>query len=326
MNFMEQKGARVYEAGDVIFKEGSEGSSMFIIHSGEVEVSSIKNKQKVVYAILSQGAIFGEMALIDGAPRSATVTALKHTTCVEMSRMLFQKNLDGLPQWMTSFFQILAERLREANKKADTMTTKDNSRQVVLMVSNMLSALEPNTLDEIVTPWKPLVQDISLVLNLPNELVDKVLNKITLTPMARSEMSFEHGRVFIMKEYKQFRHFADYCKSRFLEKQGKEIPPHFQKISEKEQSLSNFLYKIMREQRWEPEIEQHLFEDRFAEECDLPLAEYTRELRKFRNMGIISSRLDADDVKMYSVHKEQLQNMVSISETIQEFEGMDGKL
>ncbi len=326
MTFLETKAARVFAAGDIIFQEKDPGSSMFIIQSGEVEVSSVKNNQKVVYAHLSKGAIFGEMALIDGLPRSATVTALRQTSCIEMSRMLFQKNLEGLPPWMTSFFQILAERLREANKKAETLTTHDNSRQVIMMVSNILLSTEPNALDEVITPWKPLVKDISILLNLPTDQVDNVLNKITLTPMAKSELNFEKGRVLIMKDFNRFKFFADYCRAQFIEKQGNEVPLEFRKFSEKESIVISFLYKIMREQRWEPEIEQHLFEEWFDEQHEQPLTDFKRELRQFRDQELIKSRLDQDDVKVYVVNKEKLQTLHSMNETITEFEKMDSKL
>jgi len=326
MSFLEQKGQREFEEGDVIFREKDPGTSMFIIQSGEVEVSATKNKQKVVYAHLGKGAIFGEMALIDGYPRSATVTAIRKTRCVEMSRMLFQKNLEGLPMWMSSFFQIMAERLREANKHADTLTNQDNSRQVVLMVSNVLSALEPNIHDEIVTPWKPLIQDIALLLNLPYDQVDGVMNKITLTPMAKSEMNYEHGRMLIMKDFSKFKFFADYCKSRFIEKQGNEVPLHFQKPNEKEIEFISFLQKVMQEQRWEPEIEEHLFDEMFYQQYNKPLEEYKAEVKKYRLAGLISSKLDNDDVKTYIVDKEKLQTLMSMTETIQEFEAMDIKL
>ncbi len=326
MSFIEKKGTREFAEGDIIFSEGDEGSSMFIIQSGEVEVSAIKKKQKVIYARLGKGAIFGEMALIDGHPRSATVTATRPTVCVEMSRMLFNKNLENMPGWMESFFQILAERLREANKKAETLTSQDNSRQVIIMISNILMNIEPNNLDEIITPWKPLVSDIALVLNLPFEQVDSVLNKISLTPMAKSEMSYKDGRIFIMKDFKQLQSFADYCKSRFLEKQGKEIPAHFQKHSPKEQAMLSFMHKIMRAQRWEPDIEQHLFEEQFQEECGKSLSEYRQEMKKFRNMGVIASKLDRNDVKFYIIDKEKLQTMVSMDETLEIFERIDARL
>ncbi len=326
MNFLEKKGLRTFAEGEIIFNEGDPGSSMFIIQAGEVEVSAIKNNQKVVYAHLPKGAIFGEMALIDGHPRSATVTALRETKCVEMSRMLFNKNLEGLPGWMASFFQIMAERLRDANKHAETLTSQDNSRQVILSVSNILAGIEPNNFDEVVTPWKPLVKDTALLLNLPYDQVDGVMNKITLTPMAKSILTPDRGRMLVMKDFSHFKFFADYCKSRFMEKQGSEIPLQFQKMSEKEVDLITFFHTVMKEQLWEPAIEQHLFVEQFDASHESPLSEYKLELKKFRNSGLISSKLDHDDVQMYIIDKEKLQTLVSTTETLMEFEQMDSKI
>lgn len=326
MTFLEKKSAREFVEGDIIFKEGDPGSSMFIIKSGRVEVSAIKNEQKIVYAELGRGAIFGEMALIDGHPRSATVVALTRTTCVEMSRMLFQKNLEGLPAWLRSFFQILAERLRETNKKADTLTHQDNSRQVVLIVSSILSGMEPNALDEIITPWKPLAKDVALLLNLPYDQVDQVLNKMALTPMVTSQISQEHGRMLVMKDYNQFKFFADFCRSRFSEKHGDEIPDQFKPLSLKEREIISYLQKIMQEQRWEPEIEQHLFEERFDDEHKTPLSGYRFELKKFRKSELISSKLDQDDSKIYIIDKDKLRTQISMIDTLEEFESMDSKL
>lgn len=326
MKYVERQAGRKFETGDIIFKENDAGSSMFIIQSGEVEVFSIKNNQKVVYAHLSSGAVFGEMALIDGLPRSATVTALKTTQCLEISKLLFQKNLDALTPWMASFFQILAERLRDANKHAETLTSQDNSRQVILLVSNMLAAIEPNKLDQIITPWKPLVKDIALLLNLPYDQVDSVLNKITLTPMAKSVMSQEHGRTLVMKDFSHFKFFADYCRSQFIQKQGHEVPTQFQKMTEKEIHIIAFLHKMMKEQMWEPDIEQHLFVEQFDASHAEPLSSYKNELSKFRNSGLISSKLDGNDVQTYIINKEKLQTQASMTETIGEFEQMDAKI
>ncbi len=326
MNFVERQAARRFEIGDIIFRENDAGSSMFIIQSGEVEVFSIKNNQKVVYAHLGSGAVFGEMALIDGLPRSATVIALETTQCLEISKMLFQKHLDGLTPWLTSFFRILAERLRDANKHAETLTSQDNSRQVILMVSNMLAAIKPNKFDQIIASWKPLVKDIALILNLPYDQVDAVLNKITLTPMAKSVMNQEDGRMLVMKDYSHFKFFADYCKSRFYQKQGNEVQTQFQKMTEKEIHIITFLHKFMKEQMWEPDIEQPFFMEQFDTSHAEPLSTYKIELGKFRNSGLIDSKLDGNNVQTYIVNKEKLQTQLSMTETIAEFEQLDAKI
>lgn len=99
MAYLEKQAVR-YKASEIIFQEDDTGNSMFIIQSGIVEVSKVINKQKVVLAKLKKGSIFGEMALVDNKPRSATVSAITNVSCLEMSRMLFDKRLEEIPRWM----------------------------------------------------------------------------------------------------------------------------------------------------------------------------------------------------------------------------------
>ena len=65
--------------GDVIVTEGDRGSEMFIIQEGKVEVSRVLSGQTRVLAILDRGEFFGEMSVLEGEPRSATVRAVGRT-------------------------------------------------------------------------------------------------------------------------------------------------------------------------------------------------------------------------------------------------------
>ena len=69
-----------YKAGEIIFKEGSKGRDLFIIKSGQVQITN-KTEQGVeqIVTTLHDGQVFGEMSLIDKGPRSATVKALIST-------------------------------------------------------------------------------------------------------------------------------------------------------------------------------------------------------------------------------------------------------
>lgn len=76
---------RELKAGDVIFKQGDAGQELFIIKSGKVEIR-IGNR---VLDTLSPGNIFGEMALIDSAPRNATAVAITDATLIAVSEKQF---------------------------------------------------------------------------------------------------------------------------------------------------------------------------------------------------------------------------------------------
>jgi CRP-like cAMP-binding protein len=70
---------RTIAKGRIIFRQGDPGDEMYIIQSGAVEVSKIRQGRKIILTLLEKGDFFGEVALIDSKPRSATVTALTRT-------------------------------------------------------------------------------------------------------------------------------------------------------------------------------------------------------------------------------------------------------
>jgi EAL domain-containing protein (putative c-di-GMP-specific phosphodiesterase class I) len=81
-----QIGTVKYMAGSRIFEQSEPGDCAYMIDSGHVEVSSVDQGEKNFLAMLGPGEIFGEMALLDGQPRSATATALHETVVIPISR------------------------------------------------------------------------------------------------------------------------------------------------------------------------------------------------------------------------------------------------
>jgi len=87
-----------YEAGKVVFKEGTHGGYMFFIVDGEAEVSQLIKNKKVVVAKLGAGRSLGEMSLLDGKARSATVKAVSNLTLIVLKREDFKKLLAEHPE------------------------------------------------------------------------------------------------------------------------------------------------------------------------------------------------------------------------------------
>lgn len=80
-------------AGTPIIREGEPGRGLFVVLSGQVDVSKVDGEEKVLLATLGQGSVFGEIALIHDEPTTATVTAAAASTVLFLSRELFQKLL-----------------------------------------------------------------------------------------------------------------------------------------------------------------------------------------------------------------------------------------
>ena len=77
---------RVFKPGEVAVREGDPGDSMFIISTGEVRATVDRDGQQLPVATLRDGDFFGEMAVLTGEPRTATVTAVKNTEVLELNR------------------------------------------------------------------------------------------------------------------------------------------------------------------------------------------------------------------------------------------------
>jgi CRP/FNR family cyclic AMP-dependent transcriptional regulator len=103
---------RILKAGDVIFREGDEATELFVIKSGQVRIQ-IGNR---TVAEFGQDSIFGEMALIDSEPRSATAIATNDVELVPVSEKQFLFLVGQTPYFALKVMRVLAQRLRVTNK------------------------------------------------------------------------------------------------------------------------------------------------------------------------------------------------------------------
>ena len=105
---------RVYAAGEQVIRQGDPGGGMFVVMDGRVEVTaSAENTPTVRVAMLEPGDYFGEMSLMTGAPRVATVTALVETRLLEVGKDAFGRVLASRPELVDRLSAALRERLFE---------------------------------------------------------------------------------------------------------------------------------------------------------------------------------------------------------------------
>lgn len=102
---------RTYKAGDVIFREGDAADELFIVKSGKVEIR-LGNR---LLDTLPELSIFGEMALIDHRPRSATAVAASDATLVPVSEKQFLLMVSRTPYFALNVMRVLVQRLRSTN-------------------------------------------------------------------------------------------------------------------------------------------------------------------------------------------------------------------
>jgi len=115
-----------YPKDTVVFFENEEGDSFFCIVDGRIKVTILGDDgREVILSVLGRGDFFGEMALLDNEPRSATAIAVEDTELLSLHRNDFQTVLTDNRSIMAALIKILTARLRRANHQISTLALLD---------------------------------------------------------------------------------------------------------------------------------------------------------------------------------------------------------
>lgn len=108
-----KKFSQNYEAGQVIFTESEPGFEMYIIKTGRVKVikKTAKATEKIL-SVLGPGSLFGEMALIEAKPRSATVVAIEKTEVLVVTYNDMEQILSAKPEFLYRLIKVFCKRIR----------------------------------------------------------------------------------------------------------------------------------------------------------------------------------------------------------------------
>jgi CRP-like cAMP-binding protein len=112
----------VFKPGDYIFFEGDIDFHFYIVESGEVQIfTKTKDGKRMDLLTLTEGESFGEFALMDRVPRSASAQAMTETTVIKVSEKGYEQLLSELPAWASSMLRSLVNRLRHNTDLLKTM-------------------------------------------------------------------------------------------------------------------------------------------------------------------------------------------------------------
>jgi CRP/FNR family transcriptional regulator, cyclic AMP receptor protein len=106
-------GAKAFAPGETIFVEGDAGDLMYVVIEGSVRLSVTGRTLEKV----GTGSVFGEMALIDAAPRSATATALTACTLAPVTAQRFKDLVRESPEFALDIMRVMAARLRSMDRR-----------------------------------------------------------------------------------------------------------------------------------------------------------------------------------------------------------------
>ena len=129
-----------YQFGTVLFREKDPGNDFYIILSGSVKIFTTgANGEEKILSVLNAGDSFGELALIDGLPRSASAAAVENSVMLQLSKSDFLDVLREHFDITLSIMQELSRRLRETNEHVRDLTFLDSRtrvlKQLILMAN-----------------------------------------------------------------------------------------------------------------------------------------------------------------------------------------------
>lgn len=156
--------ARTYQPGELIFSEYEPGDSFYLIQAGRVRITKIVGDIEKNIDILSAPEIFGEMAILEGAPRSATAIALETVKVLEFNRANFEILMMGNPQIALRLLKVFTKRIYDQKRRFMILTLDDPQAKIAdvfLMLDETQGSANQGEVDGDRREFKVTVDDVA---------------------------------------------------------------------------------------------------------------------------------------------------------------------
>ena len=203
---------RSYPKDTMIFSESQSGSDMFIIQSGEVTISKVVKGNEVILCVLKKGDMFGEMALLENKPRSAS--AIAHSDCVLMviNRSNFNQMVTTQPQLVAKLTTTLAERLWSMYRQLDNANLRDPLAKLTDMLSLQIEKQKLNIVGKQSMQTELTPKDLANMCGLPSQLQAKAIYDMEQS----DNIKINEGKIFIKDLLELMKQAAFYRKQNNL--------------------------------------------------------------------------------------------------------------
>ncbi len=193
--------------GSVVFNEGDSGHEMYIIHDGKVKIIKKVRAIETTLAELGKGDFFGEMAILDKSPRSATVVAMTDLKLLAIDENTFEHILRRNTDVAIRIMKQMVLRIRHTDQRIETLLFKDATSKVVDMVSKLASQKGTKTKDGV--SLKISLSDLSGRVGLEIDKTKSVIENLTAKEFLRME-----GETLIIRDLESFKKILDYIELR----------------------------------------------------------------------------------------------------------------
>jgi CRP/FNR family transcriptional regulator, cyclic AMP receptor protein len=186
-----------YETGDaIVLEEDPSANSMFIIVKGKIRISvtGVEGREAIL-AIMGPGDYFGEMSVIDGAPRSASVYAAAPTELMVLRREDLLQQLEANPKLALSMLIEFSKRLRAADGRISSLALLGVYGRVANTLMELARTKGKKMGNIAVIDNRPTHQEIAEMSGTTRETVSRVLNKLQRS----GTLIVERGKILILR-------------------------------------------------------------------------------------------------------------------------------
>jgi CRP-like cAMP-binding protein len=169
---------RRFRRNEVIFHQGDPGDSLHIVDEGSVKIIlPSPDGEEAIIATLREGDFFGELALLDGAPRSATAVALETTTTLALPRDAFMELLDQDRGLRDALLAGLAHELRRVTGHVEELHFLDLAGRLAMRLARLAGDASPGA-DEVRLDWPYTQSDLASMIGGTRQSVNKLLSEL----------------------------------------------------------------------------------------------------------------------------------------------------
>ena len=170
---------RRFRRNEVIFHQGDPGDSLHVLASGAVKIVLPSSEgDEAIIATLTPGDFFGELALLDGAPHSATATAVEPVETLSLARAPFQQLLDEDQDLRTALLSGLAAELRRLTGQVEELHFLDLAGRLAMRLVRLSRDRDPNARGEVRLDWPFTQSDLASMIGGTRQSVNKLLVRL----------------------------------------------------------------------------------------------------------------------------------------------------
>jgi len=182
---------RKFRRNEVIFHQGDPGDSLHIVAAGAIKIvlPSAEGEEAII-ATLREGDFFGELSLLDGAPRSATATALEPSETLVLARPIFRQLMQDDPGLRDALLFGLSRELRRLTAHVEELHFLDLAGRLAMRLTRLAREQVPGVQTEVRLNWPYTQSDLAAMIGGTRQSVNRLLSGLVEDGLLRIEPDY----------------------------------------------------------------------------------------------------------------------------------------